>query len=111
MGWEPVWHHTYDDAGRLVSSQPEPEWDDMQREGALGLQQYREAERCPTCGGPKWQCQSAEAENAWEASLPTRCHITTAVRIAQEQFGKSNPSSHPEALSWGARRRASTALS
>lgn len=30
-GWEPTTFYEYDDAGRLVSSTPEPEWDDEQR--------------------------------------------------------------------------------
>lgn len=30
-GWEPTTFYVYDDAGRLVSSTPEAEWDDEQR--------------------------------------------------------------------------------
>ncbi len=111
MGWEPAWNHTYDDSGRLVSSTPEPEWDDTQREGMLGLAEYRAAEVCPSCGGPKWICQAPDAEHEWDATLPTRCHISTAVRRAQKAYADANPAAFPEALSWGARRKGATAQS
>ena len=107
MGWEPVTVYSYDEAGRLTS-QPEPEWDDTQRAGMLGLAEYRATEQCPTCGGPKWVCQAPEAETGWEAALPTRCHITTTVRRAQKAYADSNPAAFPEALSWGARRKPAT---
>lgn len=105
MGWEPVISYTYDDAGRLVSSQAEVEWDDTEREGMLGLQRYRDTEMCPRCGSPKWLCQSPEAESQWEATLPARCHISTAMHRAQAEYGKGNPATFPESLVWAARVR------
>lgn len=34
-GWEPTTTYEYDDDGRLISSRPEPEWDDEQRHLAI----------------------------------------------------------------------------
>ena len=107
MGWEPVIYYTYDDDGRLISSQAEVEWDDTEREGMLGLQRYRDTEVCGRCGGPKWICQASDAEHRWEATLPSRCHITTAIRRAQDEYGRSNPAAFPEGLLWGARLKGS----
>lgn len=108
MGWEPATVYSYDESGRLIESRPEPEWDDTQRAGMIGLAEYRATEQCPTCGGPKWVCQAPEAETGWEAALPSRCHITTTVRRAQKAYADSNPAAFPEALSWGARRKQAT---
>ena len=40
-GWEPATVYEYDDAGRLVASQPEVEWDDTERAWMLALEEYR----------------------------------------------------------------------
>lgn len=52
LGWEPteVHAHEYDDAGRLVRTvvTRESEWDDLEREKMLALEQY-ESEIC-SCG-------------------------------------------------------------
>ena len=37
LGWEPTTTYTHDDAGRLISSVPEVEWDDEQREAMIAL--------------------------------------------------------------------------
>lgn len=85
----------------MISSQSEPEWDDTERTWMLTLQRYRANERCPRCGGPKWVCQDPEAEQTWEAGLPVRCHITTAILRAQTAYQENaGQGSHPQALTW-----------
>lgn len=66
----------------------------------LALAQYRATEQCPRCGGPKWICQSAEAESAYEAGDPVRCHVTTAVLRAQKDYTDSPHAPHEQALIW-----------
>lgn len=105
LGWEPTTIYTYDDAGRLIESVPEPEWDESQRDAMIALQRYRETEQCPKCGGPKWVCQSAEAESAYEAGDPVRCHITTAILRAQKDYSEGPHSPHEQALLWPIRIR------
>lgn len=101
MGWEPRTNYVYDDAGRLVSSQPEPEWDDTERAWMIALEQYRANELCPLCGRPKSICQDPEAEFAVTVPPPTRCHITTAQRRAQQSYMEGPHADYPEALLWG----------
>lgn len=86
----------------LVSSRPEPEWDDTEREAMLGLQRYRDRERCPRCGGPAWICQASEAEHEWRAAVPVRCHITTAIQRAQKAYRDLPHQPHEDALVWTA---------
>lgn len=109
MGWEPTTTYAYDADGRLISSQPEVEWDDTQREGMLGLAEYRTSERCPRCGGPKHLCQSSEAEGLWQATAPIRCHIATTVAEAQKAYLDGPHAPHPQALIWGVERTSSEA--
>lgn len=85
MGWEPTTTYEHDDAGRLVSSRPEVEWDDTERAWMLGLAEY-EAGLCPLCGLPSDQCQSADAEALAEAGLPVRCHVATARAQRAEEY-------------------------
>ena len=100
MGWEPTTTYLYDDAGRLIESTPETEWDESQRDAMLALQRYRETEQCPKCGGPKWLCQSPEAENAYAAGDPVRCHITTVIMEAQRGYSEGPHAPHEQALLW-----------
>lgn len=83
MGWEPVTAYEYDDAGRMVSSRPEVEWDETERAWMLALDEY-DASLCPLCGLPRSECQDPSAENRAEAGAPIRCHVTTARIRAQE---------------------------
>lgn len=85
MGWEPTTTYEHDDAGRLVSSRPEVEWDDTERAWMLGLAEYEET-LCPLCGLPSEQCQAASAENLAEAGLPIRCHVATARAQRAEKY-------------------------
>lgn len=49
-GWEPRTHYVYDDTGRLLYTEPEPEFDDFDREHFDALADVK-ANECPKCGG------------------------------------------------------------
>lgn len=91
----------YDDDGRLVSSQPEVEWDQTEQDWMLALDAW-EASLCPMCGWPREVCQAPEAEWSLEATLPTRCHVMTAIRRAQGEREAMGGGKYDDALSWGA---------
>ena len=69
----------------------------------LALGRYRQDLRCPRCGGPAQVCQSADAEGAWRADPPTRCHVTTEILRAQEEHLSGPHSPQEQALVWSAR--------
>jgi hypothetical protein len=104
-GWEPVTCHEYDEAGRLVSSRPEPEWDELQRSWMLALGEYR-AGLCPCgCGHPMRDTISSEATGpAFHVPPPARCRARDALVQAQAVF--KNP--RPEAVLWHVRKGAAT---
>jgi len=83
-GWEPSTKYEYH-AGVLVSSAPEPEWDDAEQTVMLALQQYR-ATLCPLCGGPLAICTAPENEMKYDTGLPVRCHATTSRGRAAEPY-------------------------
>lgn len=99
LGWEPATIYEHDGAGRLVSSRPEVEWDETERAWMLALETWKSERLCPLCGQPREVCQAPETEFALEVPLPTRCHVTTAVRRAQEARAK-HPGEHDDALLW-----------
>lgn len=99
-GWEPETVYTYDGA-RLISSRPEPEWDEEQVAWFLHLAEWEDG-LCPSCGMQKSVCQDPMAEWNIDVPAPTRCHVTTAVKRAQKGYAKSEI---PEALLFGARMR------
>jgi hypothetical protein len=84
-GWEPTTVHEHDEAGRLVSSTPEPEWDDAQQGWMLALAVYEDG-LCPLCGRPRRICSDPDGEGKWRALLPIRCHATTALSIAKKPY-------------------------
>lgn len=93
--------YEYDDGGRLVSSRPEPEWDETERAWMLALEQFRREVLCPCgCGFPKDVSQAPETEFAVSVPPPTRCHVRSALVEAQKD-AKDRPT--PEALLWGVR--------
>lgn len=49
----------YDDDGRLLYTEPEPEFDDYDRDHIAALAEVR-ANECPKCGGPLDQTTDAE---------------------------------------------------
>lgn len=81
----------------MISSQPEPEWDDLQSGWMLALAEYR-AGRCDGCGG---QLEETTTHETWDALPPLRCHKCTVIAIAQE----GHDHKHVTALRWGAVRR------
>ena len=68
------------------------------------LATWREEHICPSCGWPKEICQAPATEFAVEVPLPTRCHVTTAMRRAQADYAKKS-GANPEGLLWSARLR------
>lgn len=76
----------------------EPEWDDLDRDIAVGLEMH-EAGICGSCGYPRSVCQSADNEFRFEADGPYRCHATTAMEKARERHITKDTDA-PRALSW-----------
>jgi len=76
------------------------EWDDEQQGWMLALAVWR-ANRCPNCGRDIRECTDESAD--WHVPPPTRCHVTTALAIAQQQYYRDSP--HPHALLWRVERR------
>lgn len=84
-----------------MSSQPEPEWDDAEREWMLALEHYRTEVLCPCgCGWAREVSLDPMTEMTQKVVEPTRCHIRTAMVKAQ-QDGTERPV--PEALLWSVR--------
>lgn len=84
LGWEPVTKYAFD-GDRLVSSQPETEWDEEQQSWMLALQYYRSG-LCPKCGSPVEECHAPENEGRYRVPPPERCHKTTALHVASEPY-------------------------
>jgi hypothetical protein len=63
------------------------------------LARWRDREICPACGYPKSVCQDPGTENAVHVLAPTRCHVTTALREAQEAY-RHSPGARPDGLLW-----------
>lgn len=97
-GWEPRTFFDYDDDGRLVSSWPEPEWDEEQQGWMLALSEYR-AGMCTGCGLPLRE--STDEKYDFVVPPPTRCWGCDAVSLAQNKDKRDRP----EALRWSVRRR------
>lgn len=98
MGWEPTTLYVYDEAGRLVSSQPEPEFDELEREWMKALEHYREAITCPLCGLPKSICRAPETEDQVGASSE-RCHVTAAL-LRRKKADTDDDMPFPESLAY-----------
>lgn len=96
--------YVYDGAGLLVESRAErePEWDDEQRGWMLALDEFDRVSKCPVCGGLKRDCQSIDADGAFEVPPPTRCHRMTAIELATKPYESAKV---PGALTFGAVRR------
>lgn len=98
----------YDDDGRLLYTQPEVEWDDTEQAWALALGSWRDEHLCPLCGWPKEICQDPANDGRFEA-LGYRCHVTTAIRRAQD--AARNPGDgvvampHQDAVTYSVRPR------
>jgi hypothetical protein len=96
-GWEPETVYMYD-GDRLVSSRPEPEWDDREQTVMLALAAYR-ASLC-VCGEPSEVCSAPENEGRYQVEGPIRCHKETALRSAGKKLDEKIH--YPEALMFGA---------
>lgn len=85
-----------------MSSQAEPEWDDVERDWMLALEDYRRNVLCPCgCGYPAEVSQDPMTEFRAYAG-PVRCHVRTAlVRAQKDQQGVP----HPEGRLWVAKLR------
>lgn len=98
LGYElkTVTRYEYDASGRVVRSVTtrEPEWDDEDRELALGLLAY-EADLCPGCKQPMAETTDPANEGRYVADLAIRCHRCTAVEAAAAKY-EGNPA--PNAL-------------
>lgn len=103
LGWTPRRETTYVyEDGLLVRSVEwvENEWDDEYERGLMLALAQLEAEQCPLCGGPRSECQSIDADGAWDAHA-VRCHKMTAIAEASSDRNTD----HPEALLYMTVRR------
>jgi hypothetical protein len=96
--------YEYDEAGRMVASRPEPEWDDQERGWMLALADL-EAGECHGCGGDLEETTDPENDGRYAVGTPIRCHKCTALAIAKENHAKQGEVRHPEALMWPASLR------
>lgn len=103
QGWEPTTTYQYDEAGRMVTSKPEVEWDQTEQDWMLALDTWEQDELCPLCGWPKEICHARETETMLEVPAPTRCHVTTAIKRAQDGRTQQGGGKYDDALIWGAR--------
>ena len=68
-----------------MSSRPEVEWDDTERDWMLSLVEVRRREKadtCHLCGLPKEVCRAKSTEKEIEVDFE-RCHVATAVSKLQ----------------------------
>lgn len=91
-GWEPTTFYEHHE-GRLVSSAPEVEWDDVEQGWMLALARYRDG-LCPHCGGELDVTSKPEHEERYKPLPPIECH--RCVGFARSRDGVEHP--HPEAL-------------
>lgn len=97
-GWEPTTVYEHDDAGRLVGSAPETEWDTLQRGWMLALAEYR-ASRCRRCGNNINETTAKEGTHQWRVRK-VRCFACDALEGAQQQ-ASNKPEDRPGArLMW-----------
>lgn len=91
----------------MVGSHLEVEWDETERQWMLALAEWRDKHLCPMCGWPKEICQDPANEGQFDAA-GYRCHVTTALRIAQDAArnpGGGVASPHQDAVVWTAQPR------
>ncbi|HEY9414796.1 MAG TPA: hypothetical protein VIQ30_08575 [Pseudonocardia sp.] len=95
-GWEPreVTSYRYDGRGRLAQAVTvrEPEWDEEQQALMLALDLH-EALTCSGCGGYLPHTTAPEADDAYKAELPIRCHRCTAIAIGADAYSDT-PHAH-----------------
>jgi len=93
----------YDQVGRLTHSTTEwePLWTDDDFAWALG-KIAEDADRCTGCGQPLSETTRPDAEGAYEALLPIRCHACTPLERRREEYANTEV---PSALRFGVRKR------
>ncbi len=95
-GWTPVTRYEYDDAGRLISSTTESEWDEEQQSWMLALTEYRDS-LCPCgCGHQVRDTTADETSVEFRVLPPARCLARDALSMAQQAHNRERP----EALIW-----------
>lgn len=83
-GWEPTTYYQHDD-GRLVTSTPEPEWDDVEQGWMLALAAY-EAERCPHCGGDLRETTDPANADAYRHQPALECYRCRAFAQSHDAY-------------------------
>lgn len=75
-----------------MSSRPEVEWDDGERDWMLSLAEVRrrdKADACHLCGLPKEVCRAKSTEKEIAVEFE-RCHVATAVAKMQESLSQES---------------------
>lgn len=86
-----------------MASTVEVEWDEEQRDLMVALSWYRD-QICPLCGWLVEVCGDPQNANLIEATLPSRCYVTTNIDVAQEAETANNVVvQQPRGRLWGAR--------
>lgn len=93
--------YRYDRAGRLVQAvtEREAEWDEQERAWMLAWSYYTASVHEP-CGTYLPDATGPQAEGAFKAKLPVRCHVCTTRFEAYAVHTKGSHAAHPEALLW-----------
>lgn len=92
--------YVYDDGGRLVSSRPEPEWDDTEREWMHALDAWKRENLCSKCGLPKSICRDRAASRSVTVPRPEACFVTQKILAAQEGFYSEENRDQAPAHEW-----------
>lgn len=90
----------YDSAGHLVSSQPDVEFDDAEREWFKALKHYREVTTCRLCGLPKSVCRDYDTDGRVVVDSE-RCHVTAAI-LRRQRADERAELDLPESMSYDA---------
>jgi len=99
----------YDDDGRLLYTEPEPEFDDYDRDHLVALAQVK-ANECPGCGGPLDQTTDTE-HVSWDVTFDecNRCE-TIAYTQAKKNDGASDAEARKRAAPAGRLWRAAPVI-
>jgi len=62
------------------------EWSEREQDKMLALKHFEDTMLCPLCGGLLSECTDIENEMAYKVDPPTRCHKTTAILRAQDDW-------------------------
>lgn len=87
-----------------MSSTPDVEWDDIERQWMEGRQYYYDVILCPLCGLPKEVCRAYETDGFVSVEAE-RCHVTAAIARKQRANQKDETVEVPESLTYTAEIR------